>query len=232
MHANRPFLLGNMYSPNPSNADNPVTESSDELPKRVQECILSAKKALQIVDEMAGDSTLFHSLWWTSYVTFCALTVVYVWSIRTQTSSSGCDESLSSNISPDVAGLYELAERCYGHLAQATAEDSPSRRYSVILEELRTEARSDIGRGQLPNSNGAVSTIHDESDVTVYQQSISTVTGNAHAVDYVGTSDGSSMYLDRDAIGHIDSGVIPTLFDEWQTTDWLDLDSLVWIPQR
>ncbi|KAL1852158.1 hypothetical protein Plec18170_005882 [Paecilomyces lecythidis] len=58
IHVNRPFLLGN------------ETEDS------VTECINAAKSSLELVDRMAKDNTLFHSFWWTHYVTFCSLAVV------------------------------------------------------------------------------------------------------------------------------------------------------------
>ncbi|KAJ5183379.1 hypothetical protein N7492_000995 [Penicillium capsulatum] len=117
MHATRPFLLG------------------EEATSSVFECIDAAKASLELVDKMARDNTLFHSFWWTHYVTFCALAVVYVWEIQ-QTRLQ-----INHHNQQSYRKLFDLAERCSSHLQRATTGLSPSRRYNIILEELRLEAQ-------------------------------------------------------------------------------------------
>lgn len=189
MHAYRPFLLSSA-----GHAD------SQELQSTVSECISAAKVALETVDGIVSDGTMFHALWWTPYVTFCALAVIYVWEIQQR----------NSQVEPssDNPSLFELADRCQNHLAQATASDSPSRRYSIILEELRLEARY---RGQLhlqplPDGNTA--------DQLQGDANIGTVLGN--------------MFQEpgADSVAGMDQGM-PFLLTEWQAADWLDLDSSV-----
>ncbi|KAH6693577.1 fungal-specific transcription factor domain-containing protein [Plectosphaerella plurivora] len=174
MHANRPFLLGTTVQ----------QASSVPLQDSVNECINAARIALETVDAMSADGTLFHAFWWTPYVTFCALAVVYVWEIQQNRSATAPEEQGFND-------LLELAERCQNHLAQATTPDSPSRRYNIILEELRQEAKYRSMRSQ--RSTGPLVTVE--------------------GVQVPFEGDGG-LY-----------GMNP--LDDWQTTDWLDLDSSV-----
>ncbi|KAJ0160201.1 Activator of stress [Colletotrichum tanaceti] len=194
MHANRPFLLGTGAS-NRSNRRSALGDSVDE-------CINAAKIALETVDGMASDGTLFHAFWWTPYVTFCALAVVYVWEIQ-----RGRDDGQE--------GLFELAERCQNHLTDATAAESPGRRYSVILEELRQEAKSHSagpsGRDQRPATEqpaerrgGAEPTRLDDAP--------------RHPAP---PADMGEVFQQPGFEG------MTSLFSSWETTDWLDLDSSV-----
>ncbi|KAG9673088.1 hypothetical protein KCU99_g7164, partial [Aureobasidium melanogenum] len=61
--------------------------------------------------------------------------ITYVWQIQKPRFDCGLD----------TEHLFKLAERCQTHLAHATASNSPSRRYSIILEELRAEAGVNSG---------------------------------------------------------------------------------------
>ncbi|KAH0344867.1 hypothetical protein KCU83_g8141, partial [Aureobasidium melanogenum] len=61
--------------------------------------------------------------------------ITYVWQIQRPRFDCGLD----------TEHLFTLAERCQTHLAHATASNSPSRRYSIILEELRAEAEVNSG---------------------------------------------------------------------------------------
>lgn len=55
-----------------------------------------------------------------------------------------------------MQSLFSLAETCQQHLAVATRRNCPSRRYSIILEELRQEVHRQLGSfdpsgfGQMP----------------------------------------------------------------------------------
>lgn len=194
MHANRPFLLGG--------ADQ--TQSSDQLEESTSVCINAAKMALETVDSIVGDGTLFHAFWWMPYVTFCALAVVYVWEIQQKANGEALNEDSS---------LFDLAERCQNHLAQATAADSPSRRYSIILEELRLEAR----QGSMTQSASAFQPMPEGAD--------------AMHPGYVQQSDGLSMDLGNVNVfsnqGETSFLGMQNPLNEWQATDWLDLDSSV-----
>ncbi|KAH1898527.1 hypothetical protein KXV57_009580 [Aspergillus fumigatus] len=117
IHAYRPFLL------------------SDAASEIVSECILATKACLELINKVARDSMLFHSFWWTHYVIFCALAVVYVWEIQRTT------RSLVETVDTSLGKIFELAEKCHGHLKRASTGLSQNQRYSVILDELRSEAQ-------------------------------------------------------------------------------------------
>ncbi|TPX18403.1 uncharacterized protein E0L32_011695 [Thyridium curvatum] len=206
MHANRPFLLGS--------SDNRGTQST-VVSRIISDCILAAKDVLEMVDDMARDGTLFHAFWWTHYVTFCALAVIYVWEI--QQGASGAAAATSWSGALDAEGLFDLAERCQLHLAQATASNSPSRRYSIILEELRQEAYS--------QSPGRVKEISTTPRAVLPS---SNAGPNGH--DGLEPGHGNGMAYDPSSIMHHSVGpnfsAMPSLWDGWQTTDWLDFDSM------
>ncbi|RFU77421.1 fungal specific transcription factor domain-containing [Trichoderma arundinaceum] len=189
MHANRLFL---MRSP----ASVYVTQVSD--------CIKAAKDVLESVDSMARGSPIFHAFWWTHYVTFCALVVTYVWAIQQHRMSVTDDPSYRTR-------LMQLAENCHGHLARATASNSPSRRYAVILEGFRAAAvNNSIPQHTRPHY----------------------ITPNEQPGDQ---NPGTPVHSTEDGIGFgsmsqsNSTTEMPTFLD-WQLTDWLDLDSSAFWP--
>ncbi|KAJ3526924.1 hypothetical protein NM208_g10956 [Fusarium decemcellulare] len=188
MHTTRPFLLDHSDG------------SSPALQACVTECISAAKLALELVDRMFSERTvLFHALWWMPYVTFCALAVVYVWEIQ---------QKANDTIGSDNATLFSLAERCQSHLSQAISADSASRRYSIIIEELRLEARHS------PHS------MRPQQMVQGQQESI--ITGDQASSTML--DDLESMFEDHGETGTSFQSMLNPL-SQWQPTDWLDLDS-------
>ncbi|KAL4912760.1 fungal-specific transcription factor domain-containing protein [Aspergillus aurantiobrunneus] len=193
IHATRPSLLGSG-----SNANEP------EAPDRVTECLSAAKKTLELVNNMANDDYLFHSFWWTQYVLFCALAVVYVWEIQQNANSSVHQQSSHPS-------LYDLAESCRVRLLQGNSAAPPSHRYGLILEELRSEAQQQASRHShplpqcpqeqnAPFCHGNETGLLNEAQLAVPPTDFVVPTSSA-------LHTGSSM------------------LDGWQTTDWLDLDS-------
>jgi hypothetical protein len=141
----------------------------------------------------------FHSLWWTPYLTFCALAVVYVWEIQLKTGAG------SSVLEAEDPSLLALAERCQCHLSSAITSDSASRRYSIIIEELRLEARH-----QLSASQGFLSqTSGPQLDL--------------------GTADDGLGSLADDLDTMCGEGAFGNAFNnpmsQWQAVDWLEIDS-------
>ncbi|KAM5350739.1 hypothetical protein ACJ41O_007244 [Fusarium nematophilum] len=198
MHANRLFLLGN---------------SSDASEKQVIECIGAAKTVLETVDRLADEGPLFHAFWWTHYLTFCALVVTYVWEIQQRRAKRPIGRQ-------DRTRLLELAERCQTHLAQATASNSPSRRYAVILEEFRTAATYSSARPVI------VTTDPQQTEAALQQQGQEDVTESSLALNNTRPS-GPGQGFEGADVPMMDEG---HLFDEWHTTDWLDLDSSAFWP--
>ncbi|KAJ9134119.1 hypothetical protein NKR23_g10290 [Pleurostoma richardsiae] len=200
MHLNRPFLLWQLGN---------RSGKSAMVTRAVSDCMSAARDVLEMVEEMAQDGTLFHAFWWTHYVTFCSLAVVYVWKIQR--------DALGWKLETDspwkhTDSLFELAESCQLHLAKATASNSPSRRYSIILEELRQEALCKSPGSAIQQSS------HFQGDST--SLSVNNHTG---LVGNMADDIDDSFILQP-------SGSITTAlqnqWDAWQTTDWLDIDSL------
>lgn len=198
MHANRPFLLE-------TQAHEDAARHSDG------ECMSAAKTVLETIESMAEDDSLFHAFWWSHYVSFCAMAVVFVWEIQ--------QYRRGAEVSKDDLEMFALAERCHSYLAKATFADSPSRRYALILKELRLEARHE----------SAKNTPADEThDLDVPSQ-----TQGDFTPQYVANEDEEAARLHlayaNTTGGGQDYGAQQFLGD-WQTSDWLDLDASVSLP--
>lgn len=201
IHATRPFLLGTIGG---------NSESSDITNEQISECISSARHVLETVDAIAGDGPLFHAFWWTHYVTFCALAVVYIWEIQRHLSDITLfDQEYHRQ-------LFELAEKCQTHLAEATASNSPGRRYSIILKELQSEAKQTVARTALHSLS---LTPHNGTSILEYDST---------------PAEDQEPGLRRQesqsapAAMEMENGVgMHHFWDDWQTTDWLEIDSLV-----
>ncbi|KAF2177430.1 hypothetical protein K469DRAFT_696606 [Zopfia rhizophila CBS 207.26] len=196
--AHRPFLLKNLSTRH---------EMRELAKESIAECISAAQIVLESVDRMVRDGPMFHAFWWTHYVAFCALVVVYVWAIQ-QSNSEASDRG--------YAKLFDLAEKCLTHLAQATATNSPSRRYSIILQELRAEAKRKTARRPQESAHHIAQHEANDSQLSHFQNATLGVEGHWEPVF------GSP----------IDAAVpgMPSFLDDWQTTDWLDLDSSAFGP--
>lgn len=203
MLAHRPFLLKNNFQ-----NDEHLQALAEES---IAECITAAQTVLEAVDSMAQEGRLFHAFWWTHYVCFCALVIVYVWTIQ-ESNSHGF-------ISAERRQLLDMAERCLGHLAEATASNSPSRKYSIILQELRTEAKRRTAR---PIRERTVApTIPIQGLATNDASNLSNVSGASFDAD-------AAQQMWQPLFGSPVDTTTPGLqnfLDDWQTTDWLQLDS-------
>ncbi|KAK4096413.1 hypothetical protein N658DRAFT_489973 [Parathielavia hyrcaniae] len=221
MHANRVFLLGNVGSRSEMQA---------------AECVMAARTVLEMVDGLARDSPIFHAFWWTHYVAFCALVVTYAWEIQQHTTQSDSTGGTNRDRRPavvDRALLLDLAERCQTHLAQATATNSPSRRYAIILEELRSEAQWRSGRG----GGGVAGAAGRQQDGVADCSSAAAVPANRPAPPFsedenLGDMDVPDDFqpamLDAvDGFGTLSGNPI---FETWNMTDWLELDSSAFGP--
>ncbi|KAF5667172.1 C6 transcription factor [Fusarium heterosporum] len=192
MHTTRPFLLDHSDDCSPS------------LKACVTQCIGAAKLALEIVDGMFSEkSVLFHALWWMPYVTFCALAVVYVWDIQQRSNETANHGDTS---------LFDLAEKCQNHLARTIAAESASRRYSIIIEELRQEAIQGPQHASRPSQM-----MHCQQD-----SMLTNMHESETSIEELGT-----MFEDQDGSSSGLSSIMNPL-SQWQPTDWLDLDSSVW----
>lgn len=193
MHASRLFILGNMRL--------------SHHQSHVDDCVAAAKSVLETVEFMINEGPWSSGFWWTHYVTFAALVVIYVWEIQQRRANKGATADTESR-----TRVLALAETCQKHLARVTATHSPSRRYAVILEEFRAAATS-----QPSHPEEAQDRRPSQSDATSGERQQTGLFSKT-----VGQCNGS---LDQDHHAIFDLYQL----DQWQTTDWLDLDSSVCI---
>ncbi|KAJ5619638.1 hypothetical protein N7510_003622 [Penicillium lagena] len=146
IHVTRSFLLNDF-----TDLSRRPKVSRPMVSTYVQKCIEAAEDVMTLVDDLAQQGILIQSFWFTHYVCFCAILVVYIHTIQQhrQALAPSPSSSTSSAASPGDADklryLFSLAETCQQHLAEATRKNCPSRRYSIILEELRQEVHRQIG---------------------------------------------------------------------------------------
>lgn len=194
MHASRPFLL----------------DSSNSNEKHVRDCVAAARAALEIIDHMGNEGSLYHAFWWTHYVAFCALLVAYVWEIQMRRARKDMDRR------PRDA-LIALAERCYRHLGKATDSNSPSRQYAVILEEFRNVVLGQPAQTYNAPTATAPDVMGGRTDRQPLPQSEITPGGNSQSNGVVA---GAQMGYPEDPESQFNFGA-------WQMTDWLGLDATV-----
>ena len=108
----------------------------------VHKCIGAAEEVMTIINGLASRKALIHGFWFTHYVCFCAITVVYIHIIK-QHQASG-DPSRKVENSSQLQYLFSLAETCQQHLGKATCRSSPNRRYGIILEQLRLQVHRQV----------------------------------------------------------------------------------------
>ena len=111
----------------------------------VQKCVSAAEDVITLVDSLAAQGIMIESFWFTHYVCFCAIIVIYIYTIQQHQSSTAPSSPQELGEGSHSHYLFTLAEACHRHLAKATLKNSPSRRYSIILEELRREVHKQMG---------------------------------------------------------------------------------------
>ncbi|KAI1855510.1 hypothetical protein JX266_000375 [Neoarthrinium moseri] len=183
------------------------SQSTDPSVKEcVEDCLSSAKVALTTLVSMASDRTIVHAYWWSPYVAFCALTITYVWEIQQRSRGRESDD--------ESRKLFALAEKCHANLAQTASADSPSRRYAVILEELWQEARP--RRLSAISSTPATETSRSTCDTRSESQGVPLAMQSLSADHPVGFGQAIQPAYE-----------VFQPFQDWQTTDWVDLDASV-----
>lgn len=142
--ANRPFLLSSL-----NELTTPTSPQSQKYRENVKECIDAAWTVVRKVHSQIQNGNMLQAFWFTQYVTFCALVVVYIDAIQQEIRHQASNEVAHTNSMNDTGGQmiefaerndFGLAEECQHHLATATKPHSLAIRYNVILGELRTEA--------------------------------------------------------------------------------------------
>jgi hypothetical protein len=117
----------------------------------IEKCLSAAKFVLDSVLDLAVDNNLIPAFWNTQYVTFNALTIIYVWIMQRK---QGRLSIVSTQY--DELSMFELAKSVQAHLARATNANAPSLRYSIILEELQQELQCILNRPEIGHTRAAV----------------------------------------------------------------------------
>ncbi|CZR52324.1 uncharacterized protein PAC_02201 [Phialocephala subalpina] len=138
--ANRPSLLNNF-----ADLSRPQNLATGESESCLKECIDAATQVVDIVNDFVDESRMRKPFWFTHYISFCAISALYVYTIQKNSSFA----SNASQVVPDGKTFtkhFEAAERCQRKIYETTATRSPFRRYNIILDELKREVLIQLNR--------------------------------------------------------------------------------------
>ncbi|KAJ4303364.1 hypothetical protein N0V90_002257 [Kalmusia sp. IMI 367209] len=131
----RPFLLSNFASLTHFDSAQHSARRAAGAPaleitckENVKHCLDAAMGIVRVVDDIAA-SQIFRAFWFTQYYAFCAVVVLYIYRIQQGIVEPGVCE-----------GYYAAGLRCQGVLSSISEADCLSKRYCLVLEELRLEA--------------------------------------------------------------------------------------------
>lgn len=111
----------------------------------LKSCITTARDTLALVLELVEEKLLFPAFWYTQYIAFNALSIVYIYLINVKSGRiphrwlfPNADNTGDAEVDKDV--LYDMATSTQHHLGRATEMNALAWRYSLVLEVLRAEA--------------------------------------------------------------------------------------------
>ncbi|KAF2734740.1 hypothetical protein EJ04DRAFT_564019 [Polyplosphaeria fusca] len=142
----RPFLISNFASL--AHIDHrPGAISNIETSRNIADCVKAAMAIVKIVDELFQGSQIFRAFWFTQYKAFCAVVVLYIYRIQQHYIEPGKCE-----------GYFAAGQKCQAQLSSISEKDCLSKRYCLVLEELRLEALKQtkphlVPSGSSPSSN-------------------------------------------------------------------------------
>lgn len=113
-----------------------------DITPHILRCLEGAKTTIDTILQYVSDRRMFSLFWHSQYVTFNALSIIYVWLIQRK-------RGRMAHVAPPFASdadLFQLAETTQDHFAAATRHNAPCTRFSIILEELQAEASRLMGR--------------------------------------------------------------------------------------
>ena len=226
MFVTRPLLLRDF-------SQQPVAHAAK---KYLKFCITTAGDTLALVLELVKDRLLFPAFWYTQYIAFNALAIVYIYLIHVRNGRIShewlfLDEENPAPQAFDKDMLYEMATKTQHYLGQASELNALAWRYSLVLEVLRTEA---AGRS-LPERN-----MDDDPPRTQLDQELESATVPAHVEPYLRPLDNGIMTnqtsMDWTALqdpvlepsgSFLESGIGSLFADELSLLDfWPQLDRL------
>jgi hypothetical protein len=245
--ANRQFLLSNFVD---------LTCPTSEKDKRAEVHIKAALVAISTVNTFVEHGKLYRTFWFSQYVSFCAIATLYVYAIRCyhmqRTSTDQTDVSNGMAVPKrDHMEYFEAAEACRQLIAGKTETNSPSRRYSIILDELKRQVlaeiqgtssslnghptctSSSVNRSNTSNKNGVVE-LRDDLRFTHDDIQLSDFHVRQSECLDTDTSSRMNLGLNIEPAPVVDSQPLPNIMLDSETLDlpfdfigWNDLDSWV-----
>lgn len=135
-------------------------------------CVKAARDTVELALYFVREEKLFSAFWYTQYIVFNALSVIYIYLIQVQRGriptsltieASGTTESSTD----ELTTLNELADTAQHHLERATIKNAPLWRYSAILQGLRSEIHRLLHHDATSTSNGGA---HNQSSLYTTEQ--------------------------------------------------------------
>jgi hypothetical protein len=221
---NRQFLLTSFID-----LTQPPGLADQGVQTHIQECADAALVVVNTVNEFVEHGVLYRTFWFTQYISFCAIAALYVYTIRqcrAQGTASGNATEDVPSLSPEMGYMhyFEAAEKCQQLIASATGTNSPSKRYSIILDEMKREVLTEF--------DNASSRLVDELGHRDASQS-----GPSEDRQNRLLGEHSSITRDGEQLsGHSSTNVLPVLDESLLASDqysipfdmgWSELDSWV-----
>lgn len=222
----RPFLLSNFASL--THFEQPGVQSASQhgglvgeggqpaielsCKENVKHCLDAAMGIVRVVDDIA-ESQVFRAFWFTQYYAFCAVVVLYIYRIQQGIVEPGRCE-----------GYYSAGIRCQNILSSISGEDCLSKRYCLVLEELRLEAAKVQGQSQGQAAQAATTPASPAIPGGVIGASMGE--GSPRFVDpYYGTSVANNLLTPESVV--FNTNFLPTSSIMADLTSWGQFDSLV-----
>ncbi|KAK0101630.1 hypothetical protein ONS95_006792 [Cadophora gregata] len=133
--ANRPSLLSNF-----ADLAKRTEPPSDEPSNSLKECISAAMIVVDTVTDLIEEKRMRHSFWFTHYISFCAISTLYVYTLQ----QCLLPRQSGSSTPPDTH-VFEAARKCQQSIEETTTKASPFAKYNIILEELKKEVLQHLG---------------------------------------------------------------------------------------
>ncbi|KAF2876697.1 fungal-specific transcription factor domain-containing protein [Massariosphaeria phaeospora] len=217
----RPFLLSNFADLSHIDGSHGPMSNIDTS-QNIAECLEAAMGIVHIVDDMFNASPFLRAFWFTQYYAFCAVVVLYIGRIQQHIVTPGkCD------------GYFSAGQRCQAQLSSISEADCLSRRYCIVLEELRLEAARQTNEpNRAPITVSTPTNVATSSDVSMSNTGISSslsVPGSTPQSD-IGAGFGGGFYGNIPSTPEsaaFNSNFLPTSSLMADLTSWGQFDSLV-----
>ncbi|KAK7508960.1 finger protein [Phyllosticta citriasiana] len=214
----RPFLLRNFANLTTQNSTEERVSDRQHPSGHIQQCIDAAMNIVNHVDKMSTTGQMQSTFWFTHYFAFCAVMVLYVFTIQEQNSHPRVYER-----------LFDAGKKCQGQISEISIPGSLAERYGVVLEELRLEILRYnsylASREQVIPSSGTLDPAENQ-DVAAGETRTSAANGQ-----FVGGNKNSNHNADIGALAQLQNNQFSPLegstSDIAEFPDWGQFDSLV-----